>query len=277
MLNIIKSDMYRILKGKGFYSAIILVLIICFTSAIGMSAGFIGINTSTSMTTEEIELYEKLNETKNIKEYREVMKKEGSFALDKEVIGQNTNLYYIFIIIVVIVLTSDFSNKTVKNTISSSISRKKYYLSKATLIFILCTFIILFNNYFFYFINHIINGSKFTSSIGEITKLTITQLPLLYGIISLLICIAFIVKKTSIFNTIAIPFQMVCQIIIMIITGVFKIKADWLFDFEIQYALSKLASSPATSFIVKCAFLGFAYIIIFNLIAYISLKNTEVK
>jgi len=70
---------------------------------------------------------------------------------------------------------------------------------------------------------------------------------------------------------------MVCQIIIMILTGAFKIKADWLFDFELQYALSKLATSPATSFIAKCSILGFAYIIIFNLIAYISLKNTEVK
>ncbi|HAB66076.1 MAG TPA: hypothetical protein DCE23_01785, partial [Firmicutes bacterium] len=149
MLNMIKSDMYRILKGKGFYAAIILVLMICFTSAISMSGGFIGISTSTSFTPEERELYNKLDETKNIKEYREVMKENGSFALDKEVIGQNTNLYYVFIIIVVIVLTSDFSNKTVKNTISSSISRKKYYLSKVILIFALCTFIILFNNYFF--------------------------------------------------------------------------------------------------------------------------------
>lgn len=277
MLNMIKSDLYRIFKGKGIYIAILIVLIMCFTSAISMQAGCIGVSTSTSMNEEEVEFYTELSNAKSIKDYRSIMKSQGDVELDKEVIAQNTNLYYTFIIIVVIVLCSDFSTKSVKNTLSSSISRKKYYLSKIILIFGLCTFIILFSNYFFYFLNYIMNGTKFVSSIGEVTKLTMIQFPLLYGIISLLICLAFIVKRTAVFNTIAIPLQMLVQVVVMTFTSLFRIKADWFYSYELQYALSRLANSPSTSFIINCAILGCAYIIVFNLIAYLSFKNTEIK
>ncbi len=277
MFNMIKADMYRILKGKGIYIAIILVLLLCFVSAIGMSAGYVGINTATTQTEEEVSLYEELNKAKSIQEYRTIMKENGSFALDKEVIGQNANLYYIFIILVVVVLCTDFSNKSVKNTLSSAISRKKYYLSKNILIFGLCTFIILFNNYFFYFLNLFMNGSSFSSSLYEITKITITQLPLLYGIISLQICIAFLVKKTATFNTITIPFLAITQLLVIGFTNLFKVNADWFYNYELQFALAKLTSSPSISFVMTCTILGLIYIVVFHLIAYTSIKRAEIK
>ena len=45
------------------------------------------------------------------------------------------------------------------------------------------------------------NGESFSSSLEEITKITLYQLPLLYGIMSLLVGLCFTVRKTSIFNT----------------------------------------------------------------------------
>ena len=44
------------------------------------------------------------------------MKSQGEFKLDKEILGQNVNLYYVFIVITVVTLCVDFSNRTVKNT-----------------------------------------------------------------------------------------------------------------------------------------------------------------
>lgn len=277
MLNIIKSDLYRIFRGKAIYVILIIISLLTVVNVVGLSAGHVGINTGSNISLEDTELLQELSNAKSLTEYRSILKSQGAFALDMDIVGKNINLYYIFIVIVVTVLTVDFSNKSIKNTLSSAINRKKYYLSKLFLTLGLCTFIVLFNNYFSYFLNLIVNGHQFSSSFIDITRLTIIQMPLIYGIISLLVCLAFVFKKTSMFNTVSIPFIMAIQLLVMGITNLFKIKADWFYNYEVQFALNNLANNPANNYVLKCILLGFAYIIIFNLIGYYSFKNTEIK
>lgn len=277
MLNIIKSDLYRLFKSKGFYIVIGIVILMSVASAISMSAGHIGLSVGSNVDITDTETLSKISQAKSLSEFRSIMKSFGAFKLDREIIGQNVNLYYMFIVFVVIILTKDFSNKSIKNTLSSAISRKKYYISKLLLILGISTLLILFNNYFTYFINLVVNGKEFTSSIGEITKITIYQLPLLYGIISLLVCIAFITRKTSQFNTISIPLIMVFQLVVMTIISMFRIKADWFTNYEIQYALCNLTNNPTNTYILKCSLLGLGYLIIFSLIGYYSFKKAEIK
>ena len=107
--------------------------------------------------------------------------------------------------------------------------------------------------------------------------MTIYQLPLLYGIICLLVSIAFITRKTSMFNTISIPFIMVFQLLVMTITSMFRIKADWFTNYELQYALVNLSNNPTSSYILKCSLLGIGYIVIFGLIGYYAFKKAEIK
>lgn len=277
MFNIIKSDLYRIFKGKAIYFAILAVVVMLVVNAIGISAGHIGISTSSNINVEDTEFIAELQKANTLKKVREVMKKDGAYPLDQDVIGANANLYYIFIVIVVITLCSDFSNKSIKNTLSSAISKKKYYLSKTILIFGICTFIVLFNNYFFYLLNILINGKAFSSNLLDITKYTFLQFPIIYGIISLLICFAFIFKKTSSFNTISIPFVMVLQLMVIGITNLFHIEANWFYNYEFQFVLTNLVNSPTSTYILKCVFLGIFYIIIFNAVGYYAFKNAEIK
>lgn len=292
MFNIIKSDLYRLIRSKGFYIAIIVIIAMSALSIVGMSAGRIGL--AAGVSTEDVSSSEvlsdlagnnvmdseklaKLIEAKTLNEIREVQKSFGGFELDKEIIAQNANLYYIFIVFVVIVLAKDFSNKSIKNTLSSAISRKKYYFSKLLLILGISTCAILFNTYFTFFLNIAVNGKEFASSIGNITKITLYQLPLLYGIICLLVCIAFTTRKTSMFNTISIPFIMVFQLVVMTITSLFKIKADWFYKFELQNALINLTNNPINSYILKCSLLGIGYMIVFSIIGYYLFKKSEIK
>ena len=212
-----------------------------------------------------------------LREFRKIMKDMGEIQLDKDIIGANANLYYFFIVITVIVLVNDFSHKSIKNSISSAISRKEYYFAKLLLILGLGTFLIFFNNYGTYILNLIINGKGFSTPLLEFTKLTIVQLPLLYGIISLLVCFAFVLKKTSLFNAISISFIMVIELIVVSVVNLFKIKADWFYNYEIQSALSKLVNNPTNKYIISCAILGIVYMIIFNLIGYYAFKKTEIK
>lgn len=278
MLNIIKSDLYRLFRGKAVYIVSAIIIFLSVISIITLSPGHVGIATnSMDISLDNTELLAKISTVKSLGEFRDVMKSIGTFALDKDIIGQNVNLYYVFIVVVVIILTVDFSNKSIKNTLSSAISRRKYYFSKLILILGLCTFFVLLNNYFAYFLNLAVNGKEFSSSFVEITKLTIYQIPLIYGIISLLVCFAFGFMKTSTFNTVSIPFIMVFQLVASGIIALFRLKTDIFYNYEIQYALSNLANNPTNSYIIKCIILGIIYIVVFNVIGYNLFKKAEIK
>ena len=142
---------------------------------------------------------------------------------------------------------------------------------------ILGTILILINNYAIYFLNIPINGIKFSTNFIEFTKLTLLQLPIMYGIISLLVCIAFITRKKAIYNSIAIPLIIVVQLILMGIIALFKLDSSIMTNWEIQYILSNLVENPTTKYIIKTFLLGAAYILIFNIIGYVSFKKAEIK
>ena len=155
MLNIIKSDLFRILRGKAIYIIFVVIILMNILSIVSMTTPNIGISIGNSgiVDINDTELLQRLSEAKSIGEYRDIMKSQGNYELDKAIIGQNSNLYYFFIAVVVVVLCADFSNKSIKNTLSSAISKRKYYFSKLILIMGIGTVIVLFNNYFSYFLN----------------------------------------------------------------------------------------------------------------------------
>ena len=279
MINIIKSDLYRVFRGKAIYVAIIIILLLASVSCFSMSPGHIGITTSSDEQplVKDEELLEKVYETDSILETRELMKEYGAYPLDKSQLGANANLYYFFIIVVVIVLVTDLSNSTAKNTLSSAISRKKYYLSKLITCIGLGTFLVLINNYGSYIINLIMNGKEFSAGILEITKLTILQLPILYGIISMLVCIGFCFRKTGTFNSITIPLIMVIQLIIMGIATLLHLNANNILNYEFQYIIGNLISNPSNAYILKTLVLAIFYIVIFNIIGYRIFRKTEIK
>ncbi len=279
MLNIIKSDLYRVFKGKSIYVAIIIILILASVSCFSMSPGHIGMTTSSAEQPliKDEEILNQVYETDSILETRELMKEYGAYPLDKAQLGANANLYYFFIIVVVIVLVTDLSNSTAKNTLSSAISRKKYYMSKLITCIGLGTFLVLVNNYGSYLINLIMNGKEFSAGILEITKLTILQLPILYGIISMLVCIGFCFRKTGTFNSITIPLIIVMQLFIMGCSSLFHLDANNILNYEFQYIISNLITNPSNTYILKTLILAVFYIVIFNVIGYSVFKKTEIK
>lgn len=279
MLNIIKSDLYRIFKGKAIYITIFFILLLACVSCFSMSPGHIGVQTTSEEQSfiKDEELLNKIYETDSILETRELMKEYGAYPLDKAQLGANANLYYFFIVIVVIVLVTDLSNSTVKNTLSSAISRKKYYFSKLLTCIGLGTFLILINNYGSYVINLLMNGPDFSAGFLEITKLTILQLPCFYGIISMLVCIGFCFRKSGTFNSITIPLIIVVQLVIMGIATLFHFNSANLLNYEFQYIIGNLVASPSNAYIFKTLALAVLYIIVFNIIGYRVFRKVEIK
>lgn len=281
MLNMIKADMYRMLKGKGIYICFIIIILMALISVYSISPGHIGLAMDTGNTnqTEDYGLTDeeilKINETNSISDLREILLSKGSYDLDISIVSQNANLYYFFIAIVVMVLCCDFSNGTIKNTVSTNISKKKYYLSKLVLALGLGTIIIFFNSYISYVLSLLMNGSNFVSSISNITLVTIKQLPYLYGIIGLLVMLSTLTRKTAIYNGISIPLVMGFQLILMSVINLFNISGS-VWDYEFQTALSKICYGVTNNYTIWYTCIGLLVLVGSSLIGYYNLSKRDI-
>ena len=280
MINMIKADLYRVFRGKGIYLAILLAVIMAGSSIYVMQPGHIGI-TSSATTSGDSMVDDKtgleLSVTNSISKTRKILKETDGYPLDSAIIGTNVNLYYMFIIIVVGVLVTDLSHSTAKNTLSSAISKKKYYLSKLFTCCLLCIGLVLLNNYGTYIFNRLINGAKFSSGIEKITKYTLVQMPIMCGIISLLVCIAFLLRKTAAFNAVSIPFVMAAQMVIMGVSSLFSIKSNHIMEYEYQFMLSNLITDTSFSYVMKSITLAIIYIVVFNILGYNVFRKSEIR
>lgn len=279
MFNIIKSDLYRLFKGKAIYITVFIMAVMLGLSIYELQPGYIGVTSGGleqmyEEDPEEITDMRDMN-AQSLAEARKMFK-QYPYELDKAILGTNANLYYLFVIIIAVIISVDFSKRTVKNTISSAVSRRKYYFSKLICCLLTCTILVLLNNYGMYIVNRLVNGEGFSSGLETITRVTLYQLPIMYGIISLLVCISVVVKKGSAFNAISIPLLIVAQILLSLFVKIFKIKSE-IFNYEYQTVLGKLAGSPENNYIIKCVMLGIIYIVIFNVIGYYSFKKAEIK
>lgn len=279
MFNIIKSDLYRLLKGKAIYITVLIMAVMLGLSIYELQPGYVGVTGGglEQMYEEDPEEMTDMRDmdVQSLAEARK-MYKQYPYELDKAILGTNANLYYLFIILIAVIISADFSKRTVKNTIASAVSRRKYYFSKLICCILTCTMLVLLNNYGMYIVNRLVNGEDFSSSMAAITKVTFYQLPIMYGIISLLVCISVVVKKGSAFNAISIPLLIVAQLLLSLFVKIFKIKGG-IFNYEYQTVLGKLAGSPENNYIIKCVMLGIIYIVIFNVIGYYSFKKAEIK
>lgn len=118
MLNLIKADVYRILRGKGFYIALAFLITMYVLQALG-EFGSIGVNVSN---------------TEQGKEALEVLQPNTEALL-----GMNAPMYllrtadnylYFLLVFIVIIASADFSDGSTKNVLSCGVSRLQYYTSK---------------------------------------------------------------------------------------------------------------------------------------------------
>lgn len=285
MINMIRADLYRLVRSKSFYIALLILMVTIAVSVYFVGPGYIGFNDSNGTMSEEVgvqiqnamsRLPEEELQSVSIGKLREIMLGIEGYELDRDILSANINLYYIFIFIAAIILTVDFSGGSVKNTLSSAISRNKYYLSKLCLISLCCVAILFLNTYIVHFATIIFDGENLASSLGAVTKITLLQLPPTLALASVLTGIGFMAKRTAVFNTIAIPLILLIQIVLRIAALIFKIKDEYLY-YEFQSMLSNLANEPTAKFIRGSIAVSAAVIVLFNILGCLSFKKAEIK
>lgn len=285
MINMIRADFYRLVRSKGFYIAILLLLLVIGLSiqevqpvylGLRRSAGDMSLETTADIQSELDEMsYEEIQALSE-SEYREIRLRTKGYELDRDILSVNINLYYFFIFFAVIILTADFSGSSIKNTLSSAISRNKYYFAKLGFISLCCIILFFLNTYIVYFANVVFNGKNLASSLETVTKISLLQIPSMLALASILTGIGFMVKKTAIFNTITIPLILVFQMMLGFAAFIFKIKDEYLY-YELQLMIGKLANNPSDGFILHSFLVCIAVIIVFNLLGYLSFKKAEIR
>ena len=269
MINIIKSDLFRLFKGKGIYIIITLIIGFSIINAYSISPIHIGLNMTENKFSYGLdeEWSEKLYDSRSLAETREILLNHGDFKANIVSLAQNNVIYYFMIAIVVIILSTDFSCNTIKNSISTNISRKKYYFSKLLLSLGIGTILLFSYSYISYFMYLLIDGDKVVTSFLNITLLVARQLPLLYGIISLLVTISLLTRKTAVFNTITIPLLMIMQVIFIGCINLFDLPTK-LFDFEFEAALGKLCINYSNTYMLQLTVIWTCIMAISCLIGY---------
>lgn len=286
MINIIKSDFYRIFRGIAVYIAIGIMLLAIGISVYMIQPGYLGnasvgdINNENFKTSNYNEVMSEytLDELRamSLSDYRQVMLKVTGYELDKDILGTNINLYYVFIFATALAVTVDFSGSSIKNTLTSAISRKKYFISKLIFINLMCLILLFANTYIMYFANIIVNTTQFSSDISVITKITVMQIPPVLALAAVLTGIAFITRKTAVFNTVAIPLIMVFQLILNIVAAALSVKEEYL-HYELQLMLAKLANNPTQSYMINAYLLCGGIIVLFYTAGWLSFRKAEIK
>lgn len=289
MINMMKADLYRILRSKGIYIAFALLLFIIGISIYMIEPGSVGMSVHLNELSQ-VEEYNAMREelakevtpeewqTMTSAESRELMLKVDNhgYKLDKDMLCSSMNLYYIFIFIAAIALTADFSGGSIKNTLSSAIDRRKYFFAKLGFITLGCAVMFFMNTYITYFANLILNGERFASSIAVVTKITIMQLPVVLALASILTGFGFLTKKTALYNTVTIPFIVVLQMLLGLVIKLFSIKAD-IMKYEFQTMFVRLANDPSNGYMLRSYIICAVVFVLFSLLGSLSFKKTEIK
>lgn len=278
MINMIKADFYRIVRGTGIYIAFAIILLMIGLDIYTVAAGSMGLHIESPEKIEsdlDAMSYDEV-QALSISEYRQIQLESRNAKLDIEILANNINLYYVFIFAAALGIAVDFSGSCVKNTLSSAISRKKYFLSKLVFVTLCCLIMFFFNTYAAYFANIIFNNRNLASDIGTVTKISLMQLPPMLAIISILTGFAFALKKTAAFNTVSIPFILLAQMLLNLMGTFFKIPAK-VFEYELQRMIISLAMEPSTKFVLQSYAVCAAIIIVFTLIGWLSFKKAEIR
>ncbi len=283
MVNMIKADFYRITKNMAFYIAIGITLFMLGISIYMVEPGQMGQVSVGDISTSDYSQNSILGEMSveelsklSMADMREMKLDLDGYELDKDILASNMNLYYVFIFIAAIVITVDFSAGSVKNTLTSAINRNRYFVSKALFVIGMCVLIFFMNTYVCYFGNLLFNGGKVSSDLWAVTKISLMQLPPMLAAMSILIGIAFMFRKTSIFNVISIPLVMVFQLIMGISVTIFNLDSK-VMDFELQVMAGKLAADPSGDYILKSYLYCAVLIIAFLSLGYASFRKSEIK
>ncbi|MCL2572197.1 MAG: ABC transporter permease [Defluviitaleaceae bacterium] len=265
MMNMIRADMYRIIRGKGMYITFA-VLIVLNILVIGQGL-HVGINygyMQDSVGVEAPNLY-------------------NSWHSAATVLYNNMNSIIFFLLPIVIMSAGAmFANRTVKNDIAWGMSRTRLYLSKLLLAVGLSVILVVFYMLSGMIIAIILRGFDGSVPSGYWQNLFQTvgsQLLVMLGATSLGIFMVFTFKRSSAVIAAYIALCLIPSMIIMMLSETVAPGIIRLMDFDLMFSIVRLGSFSQldTHVILSALGVGAAYIAVCTIGGIALFKRAEIK
>jgi len=273
MMNIIRADVYRIVRGKALYITLAVLLVYCVLT-VGALHAFQSGAINFGFTEEALEEVPNLA---NMFEGPGVC----SVTILNDAAAQMENIVFFLLPVIIVVAGAIFSHNTVKNDLAWGISRTKLYFSKLILNSAICVFMLLVYMGFMVIIAAIIGSFGGPAPAGHwvgLLQIYSAQLVMLLAYVSFGVFLAFTTKRTAAVNGAFIAFIFVPLLLLTIITTI-NTDLQWLLDFEMSTNLTRLARLPylETREIVRALGIG-TFVLAASTIGGVALfKRAEIK
>jgi len=262
MLNIIRADLYRILRGKGFYITMILMIAFIIIQTAANSKGGVGIYISEADETSVFLAPEAFT---------------GSTA-PFEMMDNTDTLLYFLLPLILFIAASDFSDNTLKNVLSNGMPRIRFYLSKLILVCIFCVIFLLAQTVFSIITGTILRGFDGMFDIEFIGRLLRPLSAQLFMCIAVACVGVFFVFTTKITTGAYIAFCLL-PMMIMFLLYMLNNDLDFLFKYDIISNIRMLANidMAETTDIIRAFLVGGFYIIASTIGGIAIFRKSEVK
>ena len=236
MLNMAKADLYRLIRSKGTYICLVVIAVMYAAALFSDSFAIIGTGYDPSRYFDD------------------------SFQKDLRMVGCNSNYYFLLLFPVSILLLSDFGSSTLKNTLSSVTTKTKYYVFKFLAVQCVSIVYFLFGNTAYYVVRRLIYGSGKATAAADYFSVVLWQLPTYIATASIFVMLAFVIRKTAVFNTLIILVPSVYTVTIGTLLEIKKTRGfaeKYLVDYDFTNIYQYIAASRSTSFHMEVAVISF--------------------
>lgn len=261
MLNLLKSDFYRLFKSKSFYICTIVYTILRIASAVIMEFTVRLIANNANVTTVP----------------GSVLKDGISYGLTSFTQG-GANLY--IAIFVAIFITADFTHGTMKNVVSKGFSKLQVYLSKIVTMMAV-TYLMLLTSFIFSTITATILTGKFgtftLTYVGQIFQVIGIELLLYAALVAVFTMIAMVVRNAG--GTIAINIVGIVMVgpVIFQVLELFVKKIHFT-DYELsQNIISFINLTPNSEDVIRAIIIGLAYFVVTTGVGILAFTKSDVK
>lgn len=281
MKNIIKADMYRMLRGKGLYITfgILIVFIVLQTVALG-SVGTVGVMIMTEETSTLVSYENEDGSVSTVYTEPESEIFNGETA-PFSMMGTTDNLLFFVLAFIIFIGATDFSEGCAKNVLSNGMPRVKYYLAKLILSCAFCIPVLLFNVILPIITATVMNGFGGTldlAFIGSIIRPFLAQLFLCLAVTFVGVFFVFLTKKTAAVNGAFIAFYFIPLMIAMLLPTIIP-ELKFLADYEIISNIRSIANidTAAQTEIIRAFIIGGFFMTASTVAGLLIFKKSEIK
>lgn len=271
MMNIMRADVYRIVRGKGIYITLAILLAVIVAQVLlgaNMNAGVGSFDTLEGIDSENLTLSDFVHSPTGAEAPFQVMK-------------ASSNLLYLVLPLLILIGCVDFSSGAAKNTMGSGVSRSKYYCSKLILTGVCSALLMLIYVLLSFLLAVAVNGFDgiFNGEfIWNVTKIFLPQLWLLLAGVCVGNFFVFAFRRSAAAIGIYIAFLLVPPIIILALS----FASDWftrLFDYELTSGINSLTNinTMSSGDIIKFLAIGAGYAAVSIIAGLAIFKKAEIK